>query len=191
MTSERRGAEGASNSSSFTGTKAGAIVSGDPAAPSFSFVAPRRRSRQPSRERRIHLKMRLAFSPCRRATAATETPEARASSTIRLRSSRLLVVRRRSPVSSFAAIGVHLGSRWTPNPIQMRADRRPSDHAYGNSLINLADTSENFRGREGGNLGRLFGRDCVHLRWCVSHVGNGDVELVPLHRGYDSWIGVG
>ena len=46
------------------------------------------------------------------------------------RSSRLLVVRRRSPASSFAAIGVHLGSRWTPNPIQMRADRRPSHHAY-------------------------------------------------------------
>ena len=130
MTSEGRGAEGASNSSSFTGTKAGAIVSGDPAAPGFSFAAPRRRSRQPSRERRIHLKMRLAFSPCRRATAATEAPEARASSPIRLRSSRLLVVRRRSPASSFAAIGVHLGSRWTPNPIQMRADRRPSDHAY-------------------------------------------------------------
>src|SRR5579864_6435604 len=103
MTSERGSAEGASNSSSFTGTKAGAIVSGDPAAPGFSFAAPRRRSRQPSRERRIHLKMRLAFSPCRRATAATEAPEARASSTIRLRSSRLLVVRRRSPASLRAA----------------------------------------------------------------------------------------
>ena len=30
--------------------------------------------------------------------------------------------------------GVHLGSRWTPNPIQMRADRRPSDHAYTSAI---------------------------------------------------------
>jgi hypothetical protein len=63
MTSEGRGAEGASNSSSFTGTKAGAIVSGDPAAPGFSFAAPRRRSRQPSQERRIHLKNEIGVQP--------------------------------------------------------------------------------------------------------------------------------
>jgi hypothetical protein len=49
------------------------------------------------------LKTRLAFSPCRRATAATEAPGARASTTILLRSSRLLV-RRRSPAPSCAAI---------------------------------------------------------------------------------------
>jgi hypothetical protein len=59
-----------------------------------------------SRERRIHLKERLAFSPRRRATAATEAPCARASSTILLRSSRFLV-RRSSPDTPH--FGGHLG----------------------------------------------------------------------------------
>src|SRR3984957_18853442 len=102
-TSERGGAEAASNSSSFTGKKTNPPLSGGATTTGFSFAGSRRRSRQPSRERRIHLKTRLAFSPCRRATAATEAPGARASSTILLRSSRLLV-RRRSPAPSRAAI---------------------------------------------------------------------------------------
>jgi len=73
--------------------------------------------------------MRLAFRPCRRATAATEMPGASASSTILLRSSRLLV-RRRSPAAPVLPSGVHLSFRWTPNLIKCGAHRRPSDHAY-------------------------------------------------------------
>jgi hypothetical protein len=71
----------------------------------------------------------LAFSPCRRATAATETPGARASSTILLRSSRLLFDAA-SQLRPAPPSGVHLRFRWTPNPIQMQPQRRPSDHAY-------------------------------------------------------------
>ena len=52
--------------------KADPPLSGGTATIGFSFAGSRRRSRHPSRERRIHLKMRLAFSLCRRATAATE-----------------------------------------------------------------------------------------------------------------------
>ena len=85
MTSEGGGAEGASNANSFTGTKAGAPPSGGATTTGFSFTGSRRRSRHPSRERHIRLKARLAFSPCRRATAATEAPGARASPTILLR----------------------------------------------------------------------------------------------------------
>ena len=51
--------------------------------------APQRRSRQLSRERRIHLKTRFALTPFARATPATEAPGARAESTIRCRSATL------------------------------------------------------------------------------------------------------
>jgi hypothetical protein len=46
-----------------TGTKVGAAGSGDIVEPAVSFGGARRRSNQPSRERRIHLKIRLAFNP--------------------------------------------------------------------------------------------------------------------------------
>ena len=46
----------------------------------------RRRSRQPSRDRRIHLNTRFALTSCARAGPATEAPGARAASTIRRRS---------------------------------------------------------------------------------------------------------
>jgi hypothetical protein len=93
-----------------------------------SFAGARRRSSQPSRERRTHLKTRLAFNPCRRATAATDSPGASASATIRCRSSRLHV--RRVPPFFAADIWCPPVLWWTPNPLQMRP---PSDHAYRNA----------------------------------------------------------
>src|SRR5271155_5824330 len=110
MRSEGGGAEGASNSISFTGTKAGAIVSSDAATPGFSFAGPCRRSRQSSRERRIHLKTRLAFNPCRRATAATEVPGA----TAILDDPFALVEASRSPPLPSSALRRHLVSTSDP-----------------------------------------------------------------------------
>jgi len=77
------------NSTNSTGTKVCTASSGDILAGAVSFDGARRRSSQPSRERRSHLKIRLAFNPCRRATAATDAPGDNASATIRCRSSRL------------------------------------------------------------------------------------------------------
>ncbi len=51
--------------------------------------APQRRSGQPFRERRIHLKTRFALTPFTRATPATDAPGVRAASTIRRRSAAL------------------------------------------------------------------------------------------------------
>ena len=96
LTSAGGRALAAPNSTSFNGTKLDPITSDEATAPGFSFTGTRRRFFQPSRERHIHLNTRLAFNPCRRATAATDTPGASASSTIRLRSSRLRVCRRAS-----------------------------------------------------------------------------------------------
>ena len=112
------------------GTNAGAAPSLATAAASTSFADARRRSSHPWRARRIHLKTRLAFRPCRRATDATDPSGAKASSTIRWRSSRLHV-RRRAPTPSFAAtIWCPPLRWWTPNQLQMQRGRRSSDHAY-------------------------------------------------------------
>jgi hypothetical protein len=70
----------------------------------------------PSRERPIHLKTRLAFSPWRRATRATDAPAESASSTILRRSSTLQVRRgaRSKADFNFAAI-------WCPPKYQVDA----------------------------------------------------------------------
>jgi hypothetical protein len=122
-TSEGGGAEAASKPSSFTGTKADPPLSGGAATTGFSFAGSRRRSRHPSRERRIHLKMRLAFSPCRwgppQQRRQAQGPPRRSSCARRGFSFAAAPQLRHAP-----PFGVHLRFRWTANPIQIAVRSR-------------------------------------------------------------------
>nr|CCD32264.1 Conserved hypothetical protein [Methylocystis sp. SC2] len=66
-TGSNAGAVTAFSSTSVTGTNAGASLASATAEASAFCAGARRRSSQPSRARRIHLKTRLAFRPIRRA----------------------------------------------------------------------------------------------------------------------------